>query len=70
MKFGWMSLSLSRIGFAVIQMALHHPVRLAIQLAVLDNLSRGRLDVGIGRGSTYNEYESVLVLLSACGRTS
>src|SRR5262249_31006535 len=46
-----------RIGFAVIEMALHHPVRLAIQLAVLDNLSRGRLDVGIGRGSTYNEYE-------------
>jgi alkanesulfonate monooxygenase SsuD/methylene tetrahydromethanopterin reductase-like flavin-dependent oxidoreductase (luciferase family) len=46
-----------RIGFAVIEMALHHPVRLAIQLAVLDNLSRGRLEVGIGRGSTYNEYE-------------
>src|SRR5262245_25196284 len=38
-----------RIGFAVIQMALHHPVRLAIQLAVLDNLSRGRLEVGIGQ---------------------
>jgi len=46
-------------GFAVIQMALHHPVRLAIQLAVLDNLSRGRLEVGIGRGSSYNEYEDV-----------
>ena len=49
--------SRARIGFAVIQMALHHPVRLAIQLAVLDNLSRGRLEVGIGRGSAYNEYE-------------
>ena len=49
--------STARIGFAVIQMALHHPVRLAIQLALLDNLSRGRLEVGIGRGSSYNEYE-------------
>ena len=48
-----------RIGFAVIQMALHHPVRLAIQTALLDNLSHGRLDVGIGRGSAYNEYEYV-----------
>ena len=48
-----------RIGFAVIQMALRHPVRLAVQLALLDNLSRGRLDVGVGRGSLYNEYEYV-----------
>ena len=48
-----------RIGFAVIQMALRHPIRLATQLAVLDNLSRGRIDVGVGRGSLYNEYEYV-----------
>jgi alkanesulfonate monooxygenase SsuD/methylene tetrahydromethanopterin reductase-like flavin-dependent oxidoreductase (luciferase family) len=48
-----------RIGFAVIQMALRHPVRLAVQLALLDNLSRGRIDVGVGRGSLYNEYEYV-----------
>ena len=46
-----------RIGFAVIQMALRHPIRLAIQLALLDNLSKGRLDIGVGRGSIYNEYE-------------
>jgi alkanesulfonate monooxygenase SsuD/methylene tetrahydromethanopterin reductase-like flavin-dependent oxidoreductase (luciferase family) len=48
-----------RIGFAVIQMALRHPIRLAVQLALLDNLSRGRIDVGVGRGSLYNEYEYV-----------
>jgi alkanesulfonate monooxygenase SsuD/methylene tetrahydromethanopterin reductase-like flavin-dependent oxidoreductase (luciferase family) len=48
-----------RIGFAVIQLALRHPVRLAVQLALLDNLSSGRLDVGVGRGSIYNEYEFV-----------
>ena len=46
-----------RIGFAVVEMALHHPVRLAIQTALLDNLSQGRLTVGIGRGSGLNEYE-------------
>ena len=46
-----------RIGFAVVEMALHHPVRLAVQTALLDHLSRGRLTVGTGRGSAYNEYE-------------
>jgi alkanesulfonate monooxygenase SsuD/methylene tetrahydromethanopterin reductase-like flavin-dependent oxidoreductase (luciferase family) len=48
-----------RIGFAVIQLALRHPIRLAVQLALLDNLCGGRLDVGVGRGSIYNEYEFV-----------
>jgi alkanesulfonate monooxygenase SsuD/methylene tetrahydromethanopterin reductase-like flavin-dependent oxidoreductase (luciferase family) len=48
-----------RLGFAVIQLALRHPIRLAVQLALLDNLSRGRVDVGVGRGSLYNEYEFV-----------
>jgi alkanesulfonate monooxygenase SsuD/methylene tetrahydromethanopterin reductase-like flavin-dependent oxidoreductase (luciferase family) len=51
--------SRARIGFAVLQMPLHHPVRLATQLALLDNLCRGRLDVGLGRGTLYNEYEFV-----------
>ncbi|MBM3646423.1 MAG: LLM class flavin-dependent oxidoreductase [Alphaproteobacteria bacterium] len=48
-----------RIGFAVVQMPFHHPVRLAVQLALLDNLSKGRIDVGIGKGTAYNEYEFV-----------
>ena len=48
-----------RIGFAVIQMTLRHPVRLATQLSLLDNLSNGRLDVGVGRGTIFNEYEFV-----------
>src|ERR1700756_5283618 len=48
-----------RIGFAVVQTPFHHPVRLAVQLALLDNLSRGRIDVGVGRGTIYNEYEFV-----------
>jgi alkanesulfonate monooxygenase SsuD/methylene tetrahydromethanopterin reductase-like flavin-dependent oxidoreductase (luciferase family) len=48
-----------RIGFAVLQLALHHPVRLAVQLSLLDNLSGGRLDIGVGRGTLFNEFEFV-----------
>src|SRR5579863_10527150 len=31
------------IGFAVVQTALHHPIRLAEQIAILDNITKGRL---------------------------
>jgi alkanesulfonate monooxygenase SsuD/methylene tetrahydromethanopterin reductase-like flavin-dependent oxidoreductase (luciferase family) len=48
-----------RIGFAVVQLPFHHPVRLAVQLALLDNLSKGRIDVGVGKGTIYNEYEFI-----------
>ncbi|MGD9617192.1 MAG: LLM class flavin-dependent oxidoreductase [Alphaproteobacteria bacterium] len=48
-----------RIGFAVVQVPFHHPVQLAVRLALLDNLSRGRIDVGVGKGTIYNEYEFV-----------
>ena len=54
-----MKTSRIRIGFAVVQMPFHHPVRLATQLALLDNLSGGRIDVGMGKGTIYNEYEFV-----------
>ena len=54
-----MKTSRIRIGFAVVQTPFHHPVRLAVQLALLDNLSKGRIDVGIGKGTVYNEYEFV-----------
>ncbi len=46
-----------RIGFAVAQMSLHHPVRMAEQMALIDNISRGRLLVGLGRGTAYNVYD-------------
>src|SRR6185437_4864766 len=45
------------LGFAVIQTALHHPIRLAEQIALLDYLLKGRLIVGLGLGSSYNIYD-------------
>ncbi|MGG5885995.1 LLM class flavin-dependent oxidoreductase [Falsiroseomonas sp. HC035] len=46
-----------KVGFAVAQVSLHHPVRLAEQMSLLDNLSGGRVIVGLGRGTAYNVYE-------------
>ena len=45
------------LGFAVIQTSLYHPIHLAEQLALLDHLSKGRLLVGLGRGTFFNIYE-------------
>jgi alkanesulfonate monooxygenase SsuD/methylene tetrahydromethanopterin reductase-like flavin-dependent oxidoreductase (luciferase family) len=46
-----------RLGMGVNLLPLHHPIDLAEQLAVLDVLSGGRLDVGIGRGGTLQDYQ-------------
>jgi len=37
--------------------AFNHPVKLAAELAVLDNISNGRLDVGFGRAFIPKEFE-------------
>jgi alkanesulfonate monooxygenase SsuD/methylene tetrahydromethanopterin reductase-like flavin-dependent oxidoreductase (luciferase family) len=47
-----------RLGMGVSLLPLHHPVDLAEQLAVLDQVSGGRLDVGIGRGGTLLDYRT------------
>jgi alkanesulfonate monooxygenase SsuD/methylene tetrahydromethanopterin reductase-like flavin-dependent oxidoreductase (luciferase family) len=47
-----------RLGMGVSLLPLHHPVDLAEELAVLDVVSNGRLDVGIGRGGTLQDYET------------
>jgi alkanesulfonate monooxygenase SsuD/methylene tetrahydromethanopterin reductase-like flavin-dependent oxidoreductase (luciferase family) len=51
------SVTRAAVGFAVIQTALHHPIRLAEQMALLDHLMKGRLIVGLGRGSSFNIYD-------------
>lgn len=40
-----------RIGFSVLVLPLHQPLRLAEEIATLDLLSGGRVDLGISRGA-------------------
>ena len=45
-----------RIGSGIYVLPLHHPVQLAQEAAVLDHLSGGRLNVGLGVGHRLLEY--------------
>ena len=40
-----------RLGTAIVQLALHNPLRVAEEIATLDVLSGGRVELGVGRGS-------------------
>lgn len=44
-----------RLGALVYVLPAHHPLRLAEEICTLDHLSRGRLEVGIGRGASPHE---------------
>jgi len=46
-----------RIGLAAAILPFHDPIRLAEELAMVDILSGGRLDVGVGRGNRPVEFE-------------
>src|SRR5438128_2411280 len=46
-----------RVGTAVIVVPLHHPLVVAEEIATLDLLAGGRLDVGLGRGYQHYEFE-------------
>src|SRR3989442_9116902 len=48
-----------RVGTAVIVVPLHHPLVVAEEIATLDLLSGGRLDVGPGRRYQHYEFEPV-----------
>jgi len=45
-----------RLGTAVMVLAWHHPVMLAEQVATLDLISNGRLELGIGKGYRASEF--------------
>ena len=47
-----------RIGTAVVTLPLHHPVRVAEEVALVDVLSGGRVDLGIGRGYQSVEFDA------------
>src|SRR4030095_12946105 len=46
-----------RVGTAVLVLPLGHPVRMAEEIATLDNISQGRVDLGIGRSSFPRSYD-------------
>lgn len=54
-----------RVGTAVIVVPLHHPLIVAEEIATLDVLSGGRLDVGFGRGYQHYEFERLGLELEA-----
>jgi alkanesulfonate monooxygenase SsuD/methylene tetrahydromethanopterin reductase-like flavin-dependent oxidoreductase (luciferase family) len=50
-----------RIGLAAAILPFHHPLRLAEQMALVDIISNGRLDVGVGRGNRPAEFRGYRV---------
>jgi probable F420-dependent oxidoreductase len=48
-----------RVCPLVLNNDFHHPVHLAQELASLDHLNGGRLEVGIGAGHSFTEYEAI-----------
>ena len=46
-----------RLGTAIVQLPLWHPLRVAEELATLDVLSGGRVECGVGRGSNPVHFE-------------
>jgi natural product biosynthesis luciferase-like monooxygenase protein len=46
-----------RVGTAVQVLPLHHPLRIAEEVATLDQLSEGRVDFGVGRSTTPSAYD-------------
>ena len=45
-----------RFGNYVNALSFHHPLRLAAEAAMLDNLARGRFDFGVGKGVRPGEF--------------
>ncbi|MEE2880906.1 MAG: LLM class flavin-dependent oxidoreductase [Chloroflexota bacterium] len=44
-----------RLGFGVVILPYHHPIRVAERVAMVDQLSHGRVDFGTGRSAPYEQ---------------
>ncbi|HLG72037.1 MAG TPA: LLM class flavin-dependent oxidoreductase [Chloroflexota bacterium] len=47
-----------RLGSSIIVMPLHNPIEVAEQLAMVDLMSGGRLELGLGRGFVVHDHET------------
>jgi probable F420-dependent oxidoreductase len=56
-----------RVGCRVFNVDLHHPVVLAKEMATLDLISDGRVEVGLGAGWVAAEYEGLGVTMDRAG---
>jgi len=49
----------ARLGTSITVLSLHNPIEIAEQLAMLDLMSGGRLELGVGRGYATQDYEAM-----------
>jgi probable F420-dependent oxidoreductase len=47
-----------RLGVAVLITSLHDPIQLAANIAAVDQLSHGRLDIGVGHGGNFRPFSA------------
>jgi len=57
-----------RLGALLFLLPLYHPLRLLEEFCMLDHLSNGRLDIGVGRGVSPYEFGSFGVSLEDSGK--
>jgi probable F420-dependent oxidoreductase len=57
-----------RLGTSVLVIPWHHPARLGKTIASLDNLSNGRVDLGVGVAITQDEFENLGIDFKTRGR--
>ena len=48
-----------RVGTLVLNNDFHHPVQLAREIATIDRLSGGRVELGLGAGHAFTEYRAI-----------
>lgn len=56
--------SVLRVGTSVLCLPFHNPLRVAEDIAVIDNMSDGRFDFGFGVGSHWDEFQTFGVPIS------
>ena len=56
-----------RLGTLLFLLPLYHPLRLLEELCMLDHLSGGRLDIGVGRGISPMEFDTYGVDFNSAG---